>query len=1102
MNRLKTLLILYLTIITTSHVTCQVDRINSESYDQKHTHYTDTFVVELRDLSANQHHIAKRYAERHNLTHIHSFDNGLHVFRNPSIKSKSLQSWDIPAEDYNFHKDSSVVFIEQQKAKKRGKRSITRDNHLPYFNDPFYRQQWYLNRAKGLDLNTQEAWQLGYSGYGVVITILDDGIETDNPDISSNYDPKASYDINDQDPDPQPRYDISNENRHGTRCAGEVAAVANNSICIVGVAFRSKIGGVRMLDGDVTDEVEARALSLNPDYIDIYSASWGPDDDGKTLDGPARMAQQAFENGVTKGRRGLGSIFAWASGNGGRDRDNCNCDGYTNSRYTLSISSATESGHVPWYSEPCSSTLASTYSSGSVMEHKIVSTDLRHGCTESHTGTSASAPLAAGILALALEANPNLGWRDMQHLVVVTSNPDNLYVSDWTVNGIGRKVSHSFGYGMMDAGAMVKAARVWRNVPPANNCTIINTRHSGPIPPNGSIRFSLETDGCLGKLASNMRNNNNYYSYNGYNSNGNFKPGEDSDLRSSGEGDIYSYGGHVKYLEHVQARISLKAPERGQIEIFLTSPAGTTSKLLFKRPKDYSGAGINGWPFMTTHSWGELSYGTWILEITNGANLPGYLVEWSLIFHGTESQPETLSSLSSSSSPSYIRGLKHNSISDNQAAAESSSSRNYLKNNLILNCFKMLYPGHCLVCDDSYALYEGMCLKECPPNLYKSLIMTPPIIFPSSIKRASRSHHKKSDLFLNSKDESMINYASGWATFPITYYTKRATKIYKKEIKKVVKKLFSLICKTCDSSCKRCRDGGRAHCTECHDGYYLAKFSRKDEEESRTANSAECKACDVSCRTCDGISATRCTSCPLTNPTPPFPVLVDGHCRTPRSHGYVRSEHSLPSGNHPFTSIPVVRHTILVSVFVIAFVAIFAAFLLFTKNIGTRLTNNLGQNTSLNQNFNLEVYGKKNISENIYLTKINKLEDLDENSMSDKNFPINSHKTLISNGVISNLPAYLKNLITLKRARHSINIHDKISGQLLCKNLRDDKYNFYNHYKLVPFFQKNPILANNAFENELSDESDDGTNCSGFKNDICGNNLKTNPNESSHLLAL
>jgi len=57
-----------------------------------------------------------------------------------------------------------------------------------------------------------------------------------------------------------------------------------------------------------------------------------------------------------------------------------------------------------------------------------VTTDLHHGCTTKHTGTSASAPMAAAIIALALEANGGLTWRDVQHIVVRTSKPLNLKV--------------------------------------------------------------------------------------------------------------------------------------------------------------------------------------------------------------------------------------------------------------------------------------------------------------------------------------------------------------------------------------------------------------------------------------------------------------------------------------------------------------------------------------------------------------------------------------------------------------------------------------------------------------------------------------------------
>ena len=52
-------------------------------------------------------------------------------------------------------------------------------------------------------------------------------------------------------------------NRHGTRCAGEVAATADNNVCVPGIAYKAKVGGVRMLDGDVTDAVEAASIGHN-----------------------------------------------------------------------------------------------------------------------------------------------------------------------------------------------------------------------------------------------------------------------------------------------------------------------------------------------------------------------------------------------------------------------------------------------------------------------------------------------------------------------------------------------------------------------------------------------------------------------------------------------------------------------------------------------------------------------------------------------------------------------------------------------------------------------------------------------------------------------
>ncbi|XP_075157350.1 furin-like protease 2 isoform X2 [Haematobia irritans] len=484
------------------------------------------------------------------------------------------------------------------------------------FPDPLFKEQWYLNGGAkdGLDMNIGPAWQKGYTGKGVVVSILDDGIQKNHPDLAQNYDPDASFDINGNDSDPTPQ--DNGDNKHGTRCAGEVAGVAFNNYCGVGVAYNASIGGVRMLDGKVNDVVEAQALSLNPSHIDIYSASWGPEDDGSTVDGPGPLARRAFIYGVTSGRQGKGSIFVWASGNGGRYTDSCNCDGYTNSIFTLSISSATQGGFKPWYLEECSSTLATTYSSGTPGHDKSVATvdmdgRLRpdHICTVEHTGTSASAPLAAGICALALEANPNLTWRDMQYLVVYTSRPAPLEKeSGWMLNGVKRKYSHKFGYGLMDAGAMVSLAEQWSTVPPQHICKSRENNEDRKI--EGTYGYTLAThmdvNGCAGTI------------------------------------------NEVRYLEHVQCRITLRFFPRGNLRILLTSPMGTTSTLLFERPRDIIKSNFDDWPFLSVHFWGEKAEGRWSLQIINGGrrrvNQPGILSKWQLIFYGTAVQPMRLKS--------------------------------------------------------------------------------------------------------------------------------------------------------------------------------------------------------------------------------------------------------------------------------------------------------------------------------------------------------------------------------------------------------------------------------------------------------------------------
>lgn len=104
------------------------------------------------------------------------------------------------------------------------------------------------------------------------------------------------------------------------------------------------------------------------------------------MDGPHALGKKALVAGVSKGRNGKGSIFIFASGNGGNHMDNCNFDGYANSVYTISIGAIDHTNKMPGYGELCAAHLAVTYSGGK--GRGMITSDLGNKCTSKHSGTS------------------------------------------------------------------------------------------------------------------------------------------------------------------------------------------------------------------------------------------------------------------------------------------------------------------------------------------------------------------------------------------------------------------------------------------------------------------------------------------------------------------------------------------------------------------------------------------------------------------------------------------------------------------------------------------------------------------------------------------
>ncbi|KAK3208249.1 hypothetical protein GRF29_77g94665 [Pseudopithomyces chartarum] len=540
-----------------------------------------------------------------------------HVFKAPTHKHDIVDSAvqelkrrrrkrEVGAE---YHVLDSVRFTQKQKLKPRHwKRSrIPEDprakesdavkaqrkiaNQLQ-IKDPIFEEQWHLFNVvtPGNDINVTNVWTQGITGKNVTACIVDDGLDMDSRDLKDNFFAEGSYDFNDHEDLPVPKL---SDDHHGTRCAGEVSA-GRNDACGVGLAYDSRISGVRILSGEITDIDEALAINYKMDMNDIYSCSWGPPDDGRTMQAPGILIEKAMITAVQQGREGKGSIYVFAAGNGAASDDNCNFDGYTNSIYSITVGAIDKNNKHPYYSEACSAQLVVTYSSGS--GDSIHTTDVgANKCTASHGGTSAAGPIGVGVFALVLQARPDLTWRDMQWLSVMTAVPFD-EPSDWTQTpGTGRTFSHQFGYGKLDAWAIVEAAKDWKLVKPQAWFWSPWMHVKKPVPQGEQgIASSFEVTEKMLKDANFER------------------------------------------VEHITLTMNIEHQRRGDLSVELISPDGMTSHLSTAREHDDAPYGYVDWTFMSVAHFGEKGIGKWtvIVKDTKVNAEVGTFTDWKLRLWG------------------------------------------------------------------------------------------------------------------------------------------------------------------------------------------------------------------------------------------------------------------------------------------------------------------------------------------------------------------------------------------------------------------------------------------------------------------------------------
>ncbi|AWK40593.1 S8 family serine peptidase [Photorhabdus laumondii] len=484
--------------------------------------------------------------------------------------------------------------------------------------DPLAAQQWYLS-----DANILPVWK-DYTGKGVRIGQFEPGgkfatapeiFDINHPDLAANVD-KAWLQTQ------QTNGTLPNVvSNHATMVAGVMVAAKNNTGG-VGVAHDATLGGYYLAN----DGADLAGLGHMVSF-DIANNSWGFANDfalssfqGGSINTAASLSLNA-QYAAANGRGGLGTVIVAAGGNHRAEGGNAQGSLTNNNRFSVEVGAINAQGDLSTlqigsspFSNPGASLLVSAPGSNVVSTSYMLKTERGSTFGNDYTsmqGTSFAAPIVSGVVALMLEANPNLGYRDVQQILALSARKINDPSTAWSDNsshswnGGGMHASNDYGFGQIDARAAVRLAESWMTQSTAAN-EFVYSASSGPL---GKTLAAGET--LTSSIAMNAGLN----------------------------------------VEHVEIDFDAQAGRLGDLTLKLISPDGTQSILLNRQGKVPDGmpgasatdlgssqSGTFKYSFMSTHDLGERSAGNWTLQVSDAhSGLPVTLNAWSLRLYGSKS---------------------------------------------------------------------------------------------------------------------------------------------------------------------------------------------------------------------------------------------------------------------------------------------------------------------------------------------------------------------------------------------------------------------------------------------------------------------------------
>lgn len=538
--------------------------------------------------------------------------------------------------------------------------------------DPLYIYAWHLqntgqkvfsNKAgtANADMNLQQTWAQGIYGSGITIQISDSGVEDVHEDLHDNF----LYSNKSKDYTTAYPY-ISNtappyaaEDNHGTSVAGLAAAVGWNGKGSRGVAPKAFITSANLLSASVPlavtntanlDQATSTADIVNMSYGVAYQNYIATGDEGS----PGLYYEDVLRDQVTNKRNGKGTIYVKAAGNSFVERcynlnqaindmcvGNSNFDRENANPYQIVVAALDANGSSTEYSSPGSNLWLSSYGGMFGNDSPAMITTDRMGCslgwaqssvnsvlsfdkgnlgntncnyTATFNGTSSATPTLAGAVAMMLEANPNLTWRDVKYILAVTARSSAatgsfahplgtvmpsgyVWEQNWITNGAGFHFHNYYGFGAINTDAAVAKAKIYTSN--------LGAYHETAWFSSGAVNAAIP------------------------------------DFSATGASSTITINSDKVKIEGVRIKLQVNHTVKSQLGIELTSPAGTKSILVnavnsLTNQSNYSGAELllsNA--FFGEGSTGTGSSGIWTLKVIDAqAGTTGTLVNWSIQFVG------------------------------------------------------------------------------------------------------------------------------------------------------------------------------------------------------------------------------------------------------------------------------------------------------------------------------------------------------------------------------------------------------------------------------------------------------------------------------------